>query len=142
MQAVAAGAALAGQWSPAGCNSLLGSAPMIPPPPSAALVVLLLAADSAHGAAPPCGYSPPLYNITADSLLDAGRQQGSMAGPRIRAWFASSEMQRVVQFTQGDGKAAYLQIRNDSAAMYPQYASELQGIAEGGQSAPCTYIAR
>jgi hypothetical protein len=94
------------------------------------LFTLLLVAQAAP---PGRGFAPPLYNITAGSLFDAGKQQGTLAGARIRGWFAGQEMTRVIGFAQGDpeGKVAYSQLRNDSATMFPQYADELRGIAEG-----------
>ena len=37
-------------------------------------------------------FRPPLYNITASNLFDAGRQHGAMAKERIVAWYATKEL--------------------------------------------------
>lgn len=99
-----------------------------------ALLLALTAAATllpATAPKPAGGFTPPLYNITASSLYDAGTQHGAMARGRIQGWFNSPEMARLLAFAQADGHAAYSQLRRDSAAAYPQYAAELKGIADG-----------
>lgn len=77
-------------------------------------------------------FSPPLYNITAPTLYDAGRQHGAAAAERIRAWFATQEIQELVQFVSvAPGRKAFEDLRGRSADAFPQYASELRGIADG-----------
>ena len=38
-------------------------------------------------------FRPPIYNITASSMYDAGRQHGVLAAERIAGWFAGDEVQ-------------------------------------------------
>lgn len=105
-----------------------------PPPQQPLPLMLMLLFSLAPSAPAPVSvgsYSAPLYNITANSLYDAGRQQGVLAQARIGAWFATSEMQRVLVFAQSGGKDAYWQLRNASTGAYPQYADELRGISDG-----------
>eukprot|EP00931_Biecheleriopsis_adriatica_P121333 TRINITY_DN96416_c0_g1_i1.p1 TRINITY_DN96416_c0_g1~~TRINITY_DN96416_c0_g1_i1.p1 ORF type:complete len:406 (+),score=63.90 TRINITY_DN96416_c0_g1_i1:196-1413(+) len=77
------------------------------------------------------GNTPPLLNITAATLYDAGLQHGQLASVRIKAWLASEEIRNLTKFAMGEGRAAYEHLRRDSSAASPQYADELRGIAQG-----------
>eukprot|EP00928_Gymnodinium_smaydae_P059205 TRINITY_DN42460_c0_g1_i1.p1 TRINITY_DN42460_c0_g1~~TRINITY_DN42460_c0_g1_i1.p1 ORF type:complete len:412 (+),score=42.32 TRINITY_DN42460_c0_g1_i1:132-1367(+) len=75
--------------------------------------------------------TPPLFEITASSLYDAGLQHGRLARQRIKAYLALDEMMGYWRFAQGEGKLAYQALRRESTAAYPQYAKELEAIAKG-----------
>jgi len=90
-------------------------------------------ADALTGSAaglPPAA-SRPIFNITASSLYDAGRQHGQHAASRIRDWLQSEELVDLVAYAQGRGQGAFEELKRTNAALYPQYVDELRGIAAG-----------
>merc|ERR1719265_2956805 len=76
---------------------------------------------------------PPVFNISAKTLFGAGLKHGELAADRIKAWLASDEMTRLLAFVNNDkeGRAAFLQMKKDNIAAYPQYVDEMTGIAIG-----------
>ena len=58
-------------------------------------------------------FHPPIYNITASSLYDAGKQHGAQAKERIQGWFQSDEIGELRKFAVEDpiGIVAYEQVR-------------------------------
>jgi len=74
---------------------------------------------------------PPLFNITATSLYDAGLQHGRMAAPLIKGWLNGPEMRRIIAWTKGKGSSDFAKIKQVSTAAYPQYVDEIRGIAAG-----------
>eukprot|EP00040_Diaphanoeca_grandis_P018940 m.99711 g.99711 ORF g.99711 m.99711 type:complete len:395 (-) comp27181_c0_seq2:117-1301(-) len=89
-----------------------------------------------HAASAQQGFEPPLFNITATSLYDAGRQHGVLASDRIRKWFDSEELRDLATFVkQSAGRKAFERLRNASSNAFPLYADELRGIADGANIA-------
>eukprot|EP00912_Choanoflagellata_sp_UC4_P000441 UC4_evm1s275 len=79
-------------------------------------------------------FNPPLYNITASSLYEAGYKHGHLASERIRAWFQGPEVQDLVHFVSSEnGRNAFDQMRRSSANAFPHYVDEIKGIADGAK---------
>ena len=97
-----------------------------------ALAILLAAAVRAT-----LGYTPPpMYNITATSLYDAGLQHGKLASSRIRGWLGTAEMQGIIKFVASPaGAAAFARMKRANTAAFPALVRELEGIASGAQVA-------
>jgi len=74
---------------------------------------------------------PPFFNISATNLYGAGKQQGQLAGERIRGWLATDEMRGLRNFTQGLGRTGFLAMIADNTRFAPTLVTELQGIADG-----------
>eukprot|EP00928_Gymnodinium_smaydae_P012642 TRINITY_DN14587_c0_g7_i2.p2 TRINITY_DN14587_c0_g7~~TRINITY_DN14587_c0_g7_i2.p2 ORF type:complete len:269 (+),score=50.66 TRINITY_DN14587_c0_g7_i2:60-866(+) len=85
---------------------------------------------SAAGLAPA---RAPIFYISARSYRDAGLQHGQLARERIRGWLATTEMRKYIDYALpgGDGHDAFRRMVADNTAAFPEYAEELQGIAEG-----------
>ena len=62
---------------------------------------------------------PPMYNISAVSLRDAGLQQGRLAKERIRGWLGTTEMTELAEYDAitGEGRAAFRQLKADARAL-------------------------
>jgi hypothetical protein len=103
-------------------------------PPYVAATSIGFAPNATGGGKLNNNFHPPIYNITATSMYDAGRQHGVLAGDRIRRWFAGDEIQALVAFVKhGKGKHAYENLRRDSTEAFPLYTEELRGIADGAE---------
>lgn len=101
-----------------------------------ALVCLLylnveIKAGGAHCSDVHSKYNPPLFEIKANSLYDAGFQHGREASERNKGWFNTDEIRELFIFAKGDGNSAYNALRRDSERKYPDYVKELEGIAAG-----------
>lgn len=78
---------------------------------------------------------PPMYNISAVSLRDAGLQQGRLAKERIRGWLGTTEMTELAAYAiTGDGKAAFRQLQADNTRFAPLLVGELEGVATGAEA--------
>lgn len=75
--------------------------------------------------------APPIFNISATSLYDAGLQQGRLASSRIKAWLASPEMTQILAFANGAGHEAFQAFKRDNSKEFPEFVEEMRGIAEG-----------
>ena len=77
---------------------------------------------------------PPMYNISAVSLRDAGLQQGRLARERIRGWLGTTEMTELAEYAiTGEGQAAFRQLKADNTRFAPLLVGELEGIASGAE---------
>lgn len=73
------------------------------------------------------------FEVTASNLYDAGFQHGRLARHQINGWFQSKEMQYLFNFTDGEGRARFEQLKANNSAVFPQYVREMQGIADGAE---------
>ena len=77
---------------------------------------------------------PPMYNISAVSLRDAGLQQGRLARERIRGWLGTTEMTELAEYAiTGEGQAAFRQLKADNTRFAPLLVGELEGVASGAE---------
>ena len=77
---------------------------------------------------------PPMYNISAVSLRDAGLQQGRLAKERIRGWLGTTEMTELAEYAiKGEGRAAFQQLKADNTRFAPLLVGELEGVAGGAE---------
>ena len=77
---------------------------------------------------------PPMYNISAVSLRDAGLQQGRLARERIRGWLGTTEMTELAGYAiTGEGQAAFRQLKADNTRFAPLLVGELEGVASGAE---------
>jgi len=83
---------------------------------------------------------PPLLSVgPCRSLREAGELHGRAAAGRIRAFLEAEEMVRTRSFFADLGpdglpsaaSAAFAELRADNAVAFPEYALEIEGIAEG-----------
>ena len=78
---------------------------------------------------------PPMYNISAVSLRDAGLQQGRLARERIRGWLGTTEMTELAEYAiTGEGQAAFRQLKADNTRFAPLLVGELEGVASGAEA--------
>ena len=78
---------------------------------------------------------PPMYNISAVSLRDAGLQQGRLAKERIRGWLGTTEMTELAEYAiTGEGRAAFRQLKADNTRFAPLLVGELEGVASGAEA--------
>lgn len=82
---------------------------------------------------------PPMIHIHANTLYDAGLQQGRIAGDRIRGWLATPEMRSLINYTLSDGRKAFQQLKHDNGKAFPSLLKELTGVAAGA-SVPLDHI--
>lgn len=87
----------------------------------------------AHGLSLVCADPVIVYNLPPVlSLSDAGRLHGQYAAQQISAFFATPEVEKLLNFTHlEDGRAALWRLRDASTTASPSLAEELAGIAEG-----------
>ena len=85
---------------------------------------------------------PPMYNISAVSLRDAGLQQGRLAKERIRGWLGTTEMTELAEYAiTGEGRAAFRQLKADNTRFAPLLVTELEGVASGAEArTSCTLM--
>ena len=77
---------------------------------------------------------PPMYNISAVSLRDAGLQQGRLARERIRGWLGTTEMTELAEYAiTGEGQVAFRQLKADNTRFAPLLVGELEGVAGGAE---------
>ena len=66
-------------------------------------------------------FAPPLYEIEASTLYEAGHKHGKLASERIRAWFSGDEVQALVAYVESDdGYRAFEALRRASSDAFPQ----------------------
>ena len=93
---------------------------------------LALAAAAAAAAADRSGAPQvPLHRIAADSLYDAGTQQGAAAAAQIQAWVQGAEMRGALAFVRGKGSAEFAQLKAVNTEEFPEYVEEMAGLAAG-----------
>lgn len=78
---------------------------------------------------------PPLYQIEASSLYDAGAAHGSLAKLRITGWLASKEMSALLNYSllSATGRPAFMALVERNSRAFPDLVDELRGIAHGAQ---------
>jgi len=97
-------------------------------------LVLLQAFGADVPPGPAAGVLPasrPIFNITASSLYEAGRQHGRQAASRILSWLQSQELVDLVAYARGPGRGVFEELKGTNAALYPQYVDELRGVSAG-----------
>ncbi len=71
--------------------------------------------------------SPPV-----DSQFDAGVYHGRTARNQIHAWSRDTEMVALLQFIESDtGRCAFIRLKADNVLAFPEFASNIKGIAQG-----------
>lgn len=75
---------------------------------------------------------PPLFRVgPCSSLREAGVQHGILAADRIKGFLLLPELDATRAFVSAGGAEAFADLRADNERAFPQYAAEIEGMAEG-----------
>ena len=98
---------------------------------NACLLLLLAWLAGAEAAGGTGARAVPVHRVRAHSLYDAGRQIGRLARDQIKRWTRMDEFARTAAWCAGPGAAAFARLKADNTHAFPEYVSEMRGLADG-----------